>query len=782
MSCRVRAATRCLLTAGVATMMASSALAQTPVASRHARAARSTTRPATHPGTRPAAQAVPGVHTGSGTPDQTVDAAPGEAITVSATRRRTTTHDVANSVTVLTGKKLEQIGAQSYEDYIKLIPGATFTPTVPGISTITFRGISTTAGLDQGQGTTGYFLNDIPLTEPGFAIDIPNIDTFDVARVEALRGPQSTLFGSATLGGAIDYIPNQADASKWDAAAQSTIDGMPGHEVGYGEKGMINIPLIKGKLAIRGVLDYRQDPGYITNLGVGRNTNTTYTRNARASIVFTPVDGTKIAYTYLGQSVQVSDDPYSEPQALGDYTKQRGITERVYTQTQMHELRLDQELPFATLSAMGAFLRKGQSSYWDDTPFFGQVVPGLNSPTYAPQDGDSKSMYYEVRLASHQHSNFTWLLGAAFYETWKRISAPVLTPGIEPALAGIYGPALASQLVSQGDDWENPDVAKYDGTEKSIFGEMSYRFLHDFTVTGGARVFNMSQNSSSELGGYGAYLDYGTLYHRGASTVSQTSALPKFSIKYEPNRQVMAYFLLSEGYRFGAPNTNPINPKYPTPAGTKSDSLINYETGARLNFFHNHLVLEPTLYWIDWSDMQTRLSRPDGITYGANVGSSTSRGFEFTGTWFTPLPGLSLNVNATYDDAHTNHTITEAFGTVIAKGSQLASSPKWQFSEILSYQSDTLPLHPLFSVVHHYQGSAPGLLGNSFRIGDYNTVDIRATGTFKTRIGTSSISLYVNNLNNSHGVTMGYINGAPTLDQIYLMPPRLIGMTMNWHL
>ncbi|GBQ21797.1 TonB-dependent receptor [Gluconacetobacter sacchari DSM 12717] len=770
---------RGLLTSGAAMLaLTQAAAAQSAPGSRPRQPPPGASKTAHHPASAPA-RAAP-----SQAPQPAVDEkeAPGEAITVSATRRRTTTHDVADSVTVLSGRKLEQLGAQSYEDYIKLVPGATFTPTVPGISTITFRGISTTAGLDQGQGTTGYFLNDIPLTEPGFAIDIPNIDTFDVARVEALRGPQSTLFGSATLGGAIDYIPNQADGSKLDAAAQSTIDGMPGHEVGYGEKGMINIPVIKGKLAIRGVLDYRQDPGYITNLGIGRNTNTTYTRNARASIVFTPFEGTKLAYTYLGQSVQVSDDPYSEPQALGNYVKQRLTTERVYTQTQMHELRLDQDLPFATLSAMAAFLRKGQSSYWDDTPFFGSFVPGLHSPTYAPQEGDSKSMYYEVRLTSHQHRPFTWLIGAAYYDSWKRISAPVLTPGIEPALAGIYGPALAQQMVRNGDDWENPDMAKYDGTEKSISGEMSWRFLKDFTVTGGARVFNMAQNSSSQLGGYGAYLDYGTLYHRGAGFVSQTSALPKFSFKYEPNRQIMAYFQLSEGYRFGAPNTNPVNPKYPTPQGTKSDSLINYEVGTRLTLLHSHLVLEPTLYWIDWSNMQARLARPDGITYGANVGNAVSRGFEFSGTWLTPLPGLSLNANATYTDAHTTQSIDGGLGNIIAKGTQLASSPKWQFSEVLTYQSESLPLHPQFSVVHHYQGSAPGLMGNSFRIGNYNTVDIRVTGRFHSAIGNSSISLYVNNLNQSRGVTMGYLNGAPTLDQIYLMPPRLIGMTLNWHL
>lgn len=705
----------------------------------------------------------------------------GENITVSATRRKQSTHDVADSVTVLTGKDLQKIGAQSFKDYISQIPGANFNATVPGISTVTFRGISTTAGLDQGQGTTGYFLNDIPLTEPGFAIAIPDIDTFDVARVEGLRGPQSTLFGSATLGGALDYIPNEADSKKWDGAAESSILGMPGHEVGYAEKGMVNIPIIKGKLAVRGVLDYRQDPGYIDNIGNGRNSNTTYTRNARASVVWTPTDDTKLSYTYLGQSTNVSDDPYSMSDEFGAYTKSRTILEPVHTQLQMHELRLDHTFNFATLTAMASFMRKGQSSVWDYTPYYVGVFPGLSSPTYAPQNGDSKSMYYEVRLTSNSTGRFSWLIGAAYYDTWKRINAPAETPGIQNYLSNIYGSGLASKMVMGTDDWGDAN-ASYDGTEKAIFGEMSYHFPHHITVTGGARVFNMSETSSTELWGYSAYAAYGSLYHHTSGVTSQTSALPKGAIRWEPNKQIMVYGLVSEGYRFGAPNTNNPNPLYKTPAGTSSDSLVNWEVGSRLNLLNNRLILEPTFFLIDWSNMQARLTRPDGITYGANVGEAISKGAEFSGTWFTPVPGFSIKVNGTYTDAHTIDTTNLGNGAVIPKNSQLASSPKWQFSEILSYRIPGVAFHPQFTLVHHYVGSSPGLLNNAFRIGNYNTIDLRFSGDYRTRVGTTTLSVYVNNVNGSRGVTMGYISGAPSLNDYYLVQPRSIGMTLGWHL
>ncbi|WP_243429628.1 TonB-dependent receptor [Acetobacter sacchari] len=704
-----------------------------------------------------------------------------EAITISASRRRQSTHDVANSVTVLTGASLEARGAQAFQDYISQIPGATLSASIPGYSAITFRGVATTAGIDQGQGTTGYFLNDIPLTDPGFAVSVPDIDTFDVARIEALKGPQSTLFGSATLGGAIDYIPNQANVTKWDAAGETSIVGMPGHEVGYGEKGMVNIPIIKGRLAVRGVLDYRQDPGYITNLGIGKNTNTTYTRNARVSVVFTPTDGTKLAYTYLGQSTDVSDDPYSMSEVYGAYTKKVATLEPVRTQTQMHELRLDQDLGFASLTAIGAFLRKGQSASWDYTRYYGALFPTIKAPTIDRQSVDGKSMYYELRLTSKGQGPLSWLIGAAYYETWKRVNSPLSTAGSGDYLASMYGSELASQLAPGGDVWQPYDV-NYNGVEKSIFGEISYKFLHDFTLTGGARVFGMSEKSSAEVGGLGSYLAYGSLFNYSSGRSSQTSALPKFAFKYEPDRHIMAYFQFSEGYRFGAPNTNPVSAQYPTPRETKSDSLKNYEVGARLNFFRGHLILEPTLYYIDWRNLQAKLARPDGVGYEANVGRATSRGFEFAGTWVTPLPGLTLQSNATYTDAHMTEAVNLGNGVVLNKGTQLAASPKWQFSETLSYQAKTLFMRPVFSIMHHYQGYAPVMFGSAMKMGNYNTLDLRLSGDLPTSLGHSVLSIYVKNLTSSRGVTMGYSGGGGIFDQYYLVPPRLIGMTLAWHL
>jgi iron complex outermembrane recepter protein len=131
--------------------------------------------------------------------ESTGEAAQLEEIIVTATKRAESVREISGSVSALTGGDLSRLGAQSMEDYLTRTPGVVFNGGTPGLSTAVIRGISTTTATDQGQGTTGYFIDDIPLTDPYFSLAIPDIDAFDVGNVTVLRGPQGTLFGSASL-------------------------------------------------------------------------------------------------------------------------------------------------------------------------------------------------------------------------------------------------------------------------------------------------------------------------------------------------------------------------------------------------------------------------------------------------------------------------------------------------------------------------------------------------------------------------------------------------------
>lgn len=697
-----------------------------------------------------------------------------ESITVSAGKRRQRTRDLAGSVTVLTGQQLQRLGATSYADYLRLAPGVVFSEGTPGLSTAAFRGITDTNLLDQGQGTTGYYLNDIPLAEPGFAIAIPDIDTFDVNRVEVLRGPQSTLFGSSTLGGAIDYVANTADASRFDAAAQSLLEGTQGGGIGYSEKAMVNVPIINDKLAVRAVLDYRQDPGYVSNSGTGqKDGNDDLVRNARVSLVYTPVDGTRLTYLYLAQNNKISDQGYTSPDGVGLYDKDTAIAEPYYTSTQMHSLRLDQELGFATLTAQAAFLRKTEYLGADDSVYYDGTFGNLG-PYSAPQTGDSKSMYYELRLTSRSDRKLTWIAGAAYYRTWKRIDDLLGVNGARDYLTSLYGPAVAdADTIDNSNFYQG--IANYDGAEEALFGEASYHLPFHITATFGGRLYWTNQTSSVES--YGYYEDGITT--ASSSSVSDKGFLPKGALRWEPNRNIMVYGLVSEGYRFGQPNLNTPIPNFTYPSGTTSDTLVNYEVGMRAGFLDNTLVLEPTLYWINWSNIQVRLLGPTGVSYGANAGDAVSRGGEFTTTW-TPLRqlrGLRIQSNITYSDAHLSKTVSTASG-VLAAGTQLPTAAKWQFSEVASYAFDNR-YRPTISLVHHYVGHSPGALNSNFVEGGYNTIDVRLAA----ELNKTQLTFFITNLGNAHGVTAGAVYGSlPAEQNIYLLRPRTFGAQLDWHL
>ena len=144
-------------------------------------------------------------------------------IVVTAAKREQSVRDVSGSVSAVSEATLQKLNAQSLSDYITRVPGVVFNDYQPGVSEVVIRGVASSTYHEANQATTGYYLNQVPLIEPGFPLVIPDIDSFDISRVEVLRGPQGTLFGSSSLGGAINYVVNEADASGFDAGFEGSV-------------------------------------------------------------------------------------------------------------------------------------------------------------------------------------------------------------------------------------------------------------------------------------------------------------------------------------------------------------------------------------------------------------------------------------------------------------------------------------------------------------------------------------------------------------------------------
>ncbi len=668
-------------------------------------------------------------------------------IIVTATKRAERARRVSGSITAFSEAQLEALGADSLAGYITRTPGAVFNAAVPGDSTVVIRGISTTTSIAQAQGTTGYFINEVPMTDPFYSAGIPDIDTFDVDNVTVLRGPQGTLFGSASLGGAVNYQAAHPDLNSFDMHFRGGISDTAHGGMGFGGNAMLNVPIVDGTFAVRGVITRRRDAGYVDNIGTGhRNSNAVDTFGGRFLATWAPTSSTRINYLFLEQTDKTHDIGSTEP-GLGNYEKNTLVPEPFKFRTTIHNLRADQDLGFATLTAIATRHLKRFSSTQD----YSGLAPDL-APVSFLEGGTSRGTTFEIRLASPSGQRFEYLVGLYHDSTHERIVDVLDAPIAEPVLG-------TSKLI------EAP--VEISGREGALFGEGTYHFSDRLKATLGGRLFKTKLDTTTTQTGP---LVGGTIVTEGGSRESGFS--PKASLTWQPDRDHMVYALVSKGFRFGGPNIA-VDPTFDIPRQFNSDSLINYEVGARTNLFDHRVQLDGTVFYVDWSDIQVTQTSPGGFTYTANAGKARSRGVEASFR-YAPSSALQFQGGITYLDAELRRDF-DSGGVTIPSGTSLPGSSHWQISDSVSYRIGSSQLHPTLALSHRYISRAPGELSPApVHQGGYNLIDLRASAD----LGRFNVAAFVNNILDARGVSQGLTSVRGPIQ--FLVPPRTIGLTLDY--
>jgi iron complex outermembrane recepter protein len=703
-----------------------------------------------------------------------------EEIIVTAEKRPEAARKISGSLTAMTGAQLDELGAQSMQDYLTRTPGVVFIASYPGISPAVIRGVSTNNGSDPGQGSTGYFINDVPLTDPYSSVAIPDIDTFDVDNVTVLRGPQGTLFGSASLGGSINYQAAKPNLTDFQLRVQETTEDTNHGGIGGSGKIMVNVPVVPDLLALRAVYVYRDDAGFIKNVGTGQNnSNQTLTRGGRIEVAWTPTSSTSISYLFLDQTQNTADAGYEEPEFAGPLEKKTLIAEPWDFRTLIHNLRFDQDLGFATLTATGTYHEKNQNSISDITAFVGALLPGL-SPVTQRQIASSEGSTFEVRLASRSDQRFEYLAGAMYDDTREKFYTSAKAPGAAQEIEAIYsrffGPGIG-QASAPGDVFFYGNVPVR-GKEMAAFGEATFHFNKNWKLTVGGREFKTELDNASTEGGFINLLSSGQLLTTLAGNQSENGFTPKGSITFTPNDDLMTYFLISKGFRFGGPNINPSEPGFTIPPTFRSDSLLNYELGARTNWFDRHLQLDTTAFYIDWSNIQARLFAPSGFSYTGNAGKAIDYGLEATMRWRI-VSGLTWATNLTYLDATLAQNFNPGSGQqIIPKGTTLPGASKWQIANTVSYQWSNLRFSPSLLLDDRYISRAPGTFTDGVPQGGYSIFDARAKTQLTEKLG---MTVYVSNISDSRGVTSGSNVPSQPVQQ-FIIRPRTFGLTVDFKL
>lgn len=724
------------------------------------------------------------------TPVYAQDSAPQQStmldeLIVTATKREENVRDISGSISAISGEQLQAIGAQSYADYLQRVPGVVFSEFQPGTSHAVIRGVATSSGNVQGQGTTGYYINDVPLTEPGWTIVIPDIDAFDVDRVEVLRGPQGALFGSASMGGAINYVANEADDSGFDAAIEGTVSRTRNADPSYAAKAMVNIPLVTDQLAVRGVVAYRMEQGYLDNIGTGdEGSSDIAVAGGRMSVVWEPTDATRLSWLSLYQQTEADDAPYRNL-AAGELARTTALLEPNDTDVLIHSLRLEQDLGFADFTAIGSYQEKSQDFLFDFTPYRGFyngfLGTSFTTPMYVVSGGESDGKSLELRLASKGDGPFQWVVGGMYFETsktlYEKLGADGAIAQFDASTNPLFGPG-SGVIFAPDDSIFNAFYTDLDSKEAALFGEASYSFTPEWKLSVGGRLYKTEVSSVSTVIG----VDSG-----GPPSVApaikdkQDGFSPKVSLTYTPSEDFMVYGLYSEGFRFGTPNIPGLSPD-PIPSGSKSDSLKNYEIGIRSTLLGGNLQLDVTAFYIDWQDIQLRLltPTPPQVNYAGNGGAAAIPGLEVAASWRL-TDKLDLQSSITWMEAEIDEDVVIPGVGTAPKGAQLPGSAEWSLTNTAVYRFGG-DYQPTVTFSHRYLSAGISDLNSAVPTitpsvqGDYHIFDLRLQGRF----GDTTVTLFGNNLADDRGVTRtlpeanGFSQG--------LIRPRTFGVTFNWAL
>jgi iron complex outermembrane receptor protein len=671
-------------------------------------------------------------------------------IVVTASKREQNQREIADSVTAFGDNELSRRGAQSFADYIGCAPGVIFEQSIPYFSNVTIRGVGTTTyGPDQGQGTTGIYLNDIPLTDPSYAVSIPDIDTFDLQRVEVLRGPQGTMFGTATLGGAVNYVINPVNLENFDARLESSGSGTQhSSNLGYAAKEALNLPIVTNVLGVRITAIKRFDPGYLDNIGSGqKDSNSNDVEEIRINTLWQVNRKLSVSFFSFYDREESPDQSYAFP-ALGELKRDTTIPEYANFVTRINSLKADADFDLATLTLSGAHTEKSQSSQVDFTAYFGPNASVVQYPT-------THMTSLEARLTSPNGGTFEWLVGAYHGNLHEYFPSPAIQNG--QVLEDI--------------------TANYVSDETSEFGEATYRFSDQWRATLGGRYYGISLQSDSTSGASAApQISAGREVGRGFS--------PKGSITYEPSSDLLAYALVSKGYRSGGVNLNiPPLAGFPTPATYGPDSLVNYEIGVRPSWFNHQLTLDSALFFINWTEIQLRLGRPDGYTYAANASGAHNVGLENALSWRL-TPNLQFQLSATYLQARVSKTTDLGNGVMLPQGAPIPGAPHWSLSKLATYHWNG-DYQPYVTVSARFISGAQ----NVFAVKGAQSTPIMGYGAFDLRAGFKikqyDLSLYVDNVADRRGVTAAYYGGDgpdPNADRVFYIRPRTVGLRLDWHL
>ena len=765
-----------------------------------------------------------------------------QEVIVTATRRSVSAQDIPASITAITGTALEQAGISDTAELARSLAGINVTDKGP------FSGVNGAGLIIRGlnsDSTSGEFIQSSPIVQPvaTYVDDTPlffSLRLQDLNRVEVLRGPQGTLYGSGSLGGTIRFVQNAPDPQAFDAKAEMGLSKTEHtHALNYDVNGMLNVPL-SPTLAFRLNAGYTDQAGFInmpnlyrldsagvpipTQPGTLLSPPSTYAsdgvnayryRSVRASLLWRPSEDFHAQFSYYYQSSNADGFPYSAPfYGVDSLSSTDYVPATANDRVNLAALTLEYDLGFATLTSNSSWAQHDTAAVGDVTslydffPFY-PALYGANprALVVGHQGFNDKPWAQEFRLASKTGGTYEWVAGLFYKNETTNIQEHDFYPGyldyfnacvpiygagdgINPSQCGI-GETAYTQPLSYIDGIPITKDQAYVGdfqthyTDLAAFGEFTWHFAKDWSLTGGTRLFRQTVSQSQQTG---LLFDGPDYIANETQSNSWRKALWKVNVAYRIDATNLAYATWSQGFRRGAVNALPPNEAavgYVTPPGlfkVAPDTADNYELGVK-GTLQNRFRYSAAVFDIEWHNVQqsaflTPLALPGAI----NVGEAYSRGFE------AELIGLLTDHLSAQLDYTYNETKLTSYNPLVfvglsvpppPPGSPLPGTPKSTAAVALEYGHVALADGELrFSVNAHYQSAQlPALSATIPTVAGYAMVGARVSFTRAHWVST----LYVDNLTNQLGIN-SYTDPVQwgRNYQALVSTPRTFGFTIGY--
>ena len=642
-----------------------------------------------------------------------------DEIIVTATKRNSTIQDIPFSINAQTGADLQRTGAQTIEDISRNVAGLTVQNLGPGQSQVSVRGVSAGQIVRDQPGVkeqVGVYLDE---SVTSLSLFTPDFDLFDLNRVETLRGPQGTLFGSGSVGGTIRYITNQPNTRKIEGEVEGNVNTLDGGGTGGWLKGAINLP-IGEQVAARAVGYWTKFGGFIDAVGPagGKDVNDGERYGGRLALAFRPTETITITPRIVYQKVTANGfnreerfnlygnaftTPVVQPQDRQQYLLLR---ERFEDETILGDLVASIDFGGVSATSVSSYIDRSILVSRDASALTGSVSIDLGFPTAGVllpsrlNDATKlKQFTQEIRLASTGSGPFQWVIGGYFADIKRRYAQRLPTPGYDVFTDARFG-AGTSVAVANGFPLNSPYNAdiNYNFKQYAAFGEATYAVTDRFKLTAGGRYYDFKEERTFKSGGLFSNSDSFTDPTQPANRTKSNGFTPRFLASYEVVDNVTFNAQASKGFRLGGVN-DPLN----LPLCMASDAAIfggyqkytdeklwNYEGGIKART--GWLTINAAGFYNDIKNLQVTLdagSCSSRVVF--NVPKAHSAGFEFELS-ARPTPMFGVSVNGSIIDSKFDSTVRDGTGAVlggIRDGNRLPTVPRFQ----IAVNADaTLPL------------------------------------------------------------------------------------------